>query len=124
MPMEESQRSNPARILCRIEDITDGGSKEVTSCNDDPGLFLIRQGNNIYAYQNRCPHTGAPLNWEEDKFLSMDGTLIQCAVHGALFRISDGLCLWGPCVNQHLKTVNIALRDGVILLEDDTSECT
>jgi len=38
------------------------------------------------------------------------------AQHGALFRINDGLCIWGPCLHIRLSTVPVILRDGDIEL--------
>ena len=64
--------------------------------------FLVRHGGRVLAYVDSCPHTGAPLNWEPDRFLDIDQRYIQCATHGALFRIDDGLCVQGPCAGQSL----------------------
>jgi nitrite reductase/ring-hydroxylating ferredoxin subunit len=105
------------QVLCRLEEIADGGSKEIVlRGTSDFSLCLVRQEENVYAYRNPCPHTGSPLNWVADKFLSLDGEMIQCALHGALFRITDGLCIWGPCLHKKLTPVAIANRDGDIVL--------
>ena len=103
--------------MCRIEEIEDGHSKEFhLPGNDDFTLCLVRQCADVYAYCNSCPHTGGPLNWAEDNFLTVDGEMIQCATHGALFRITDGLCVWGPCLHKKLTPVPVAVRDGKIIL--------
>lgn len=121
-PSEASQpphycKAADEQILCRIEEIADGGSKEIVlRSTNDFTLCLVRQGENVYAYRNSCPHTGSPLNWVADKFLSLDGEMIQCSLHGALFRIMDGLCIWGPCLHSRLTPVAIANRDGDISL--------
>ena len=99
-----------------MDAIGDGTSKEVTFGDDRSGLCLVRINRTIYAYINSCPHTGAPLNWMGDQFLTRDGDMIQCALHGALFRIADGLCVWGPCLHQRLTAVPTVIRDGDILL--------
>ena len=105
--------------LCRFDEIIDGASKEVSLNNNHTSLCLVRKGANVFAYANSCPHTGSPLNWIGDQFLARDGDLIQCAVHGALFRITDGLCIWGPCLHQRLTAVPIIIRDGDIILTTD-----
>jgi nitrite reductase/ring-hydroxylating ferredoxin subunit len=64
---------------------------------------VVHRGGRLYAYRNRCPHTGVELNWLPGQFLSIDGEHIQCATHGALFRIEDGLCVYGPCSGQSLQ---------------------
>ena len=108
------------RILCRLADIADGGSKEMLLREDSAfSLCLVRQKDTVYAYVNSCPHTGAPLNWGTDKFLNWDGALIQCSFHGAQFRIHDGLCVWGPCLHRRLAAVPVVVRDGEIVLLDE-----
>jgi nitrite reductase/ring-hydroxylating ferredoxin subunit len=65
--------------------------------------FVVRSGGRLHAYRNACPHTGAPLNWSPNRFLTEDGDYLICALHGALFRIEDGLCVAGPCHGQRLE---------------------
>ncbi len=75
-------------------------------------LLLIRQDNRIHAYVNRCPHTGVNLDWVPDRFLDSSGHYLQCATHGALFRIHDGFCVHGPCAGQSLQPVSVEQHDG------------
>jgi nitrite reductase/ring-hydroxylating ferredoxin subunit len=74
--------------------------------------FLVRAGGRIHGYRNACPHTGAPLNWLPDRFLTEEGDYIVCALHGALFRIEDGLCVFGPCQGRSLEKVPVRWEDG------------
>lgn len=83
---------------------------------DDISLLLVRRGDAIYAYENRCPHRGTSLDWLPGRFMSADGELLQCATHGALFRVEDGLCVSGPCVQQHLTALRIERVDGEVWL--------
>lgn len=104
--------------LCRLADIADPGSKGF-SVESDIGpleLFLVRRGEEIYGYLNRCPHTGAPLDWQPDQFLDASGRFIQCATHGALFRVEDGGCLQGPCAGQRLQPMAVILCEGIVRL--------
>lgn len=73
--------------------------------------FVIRHSGQLRAYVNRCPHTGAPLNWNPHDFLTADGAFIQCSLHGALFDPLDGRCLRGPCVGDQLQSMAIR-REG------------
>ncbi len=68
--------------------------------------FVVRHGGRYYGYRNRCPHRGVPLNWQPDQFLTVEQDLIQCSLHGALFRIHDGYCVHGPCVGSILEAVS------------------
>jgi nitrite reductase/ring-hydroxylating ferredoxin subunit len=69
--------------------------------------FLLRHAEGYFAFENQCPHTGAPLNWQPGQFLDMENRHIQCTIHGALFRIADGHCLWGPCQGQSLFLLQV-----------------
>ena len=103
-----------------VDEIADPGSRSFSVRNKSTELtgFVVRQGQNIYAYLNQCPHTGVTLNWLEDIFLNSDKNLIQCAVHGALFSIKDGLCLWGPCLNKSLEKLELDIgAEGRIFIE-------
>ncbi len=74
-------------------------------------VFVIYKDNAYVAYENSCPHTGGPLNWQPDIFLNIDETHIQCSTHLALFRLEDGFCIAGPCQGQSLKKI-VTLIDG------------
>jgi nitrite reductase/ring-hydroxylating ferredoxin subunit len=108
------------RLLCRLADIPDGGGKGFWFGRDTArfGVFLIRQGDDVHAYENCCPHRGTPLDWLPDRFLDRGGRHILCATHGALFRIADGFCLIGRCVGAQLRMVAIARRGGALYLDD------
>jgi len=79
--------------------------------------FVVRQGTAFFAYLNRCPHTGAPLNWNPDQFLTLTGELIQCSLHGALFEIADGKCIAGPCMGGSLTAIPLRVEAGEILID-------
>ena len=74
--------------ICRLEDIANPGSRGLTVilAGQLQDIFIVRQADRVYGYRNRCPHTGAPLDWTPDRFLDLDGKYIQCAMHAALFR--------------------------------------
>jgi nitrite reductase/ring-hydroxylating ferredoxin subunit len=100
-----------------LEDLPASGSRGFAEASDGHGIFVVRKGNRVYGYRNRCPHTGAPLEWQPDQFLDFDGSFIQCALHGALFRIRDGYCLRGPCAGQGLESVEVRVEgDRVVFL--------
>ncbi len=104
----------PGKALCRLDDIADPGSKGFE--HDDLSIFVIRRGGAVTGYVNSCPHTRGPLDWIEGQFLDLSGQHIVCATHGAMFRISDGHCIAGPCAGDKLTPVALALSGGVIHL--------
>ena len=91
--------------LCNLDDLEERQAIELSI--DKRRLFAIRQKGQLYAYWNICPHLGIPLNWMPDKFLDLEGTLIQCSSHGALFQIKGGECIAGPCSGDHLMPVTL-----------------
>ncbi len=66
----------------RLDELADPGCREFQIGDGDWPLrgFIVRQGENVYAYENYCMHVGHPLNWMPDGFLSKDRTAILCAV--------------------------------------------
>lgn len=100
--------------LCKLEDIPDGHSKGMTL--QEKSIIAVRQGNNIYLYENRCPHLGVPLEWQANQFLSPDRSMIQCNTHGALFSIDTGECISGPCLGEQLPAIQCHVSDGNVYI--------
>jgi nitrite reductase/ring-hydroxylating ferredoxin subunit len=120
LPLREGVGGRGLRALCRIDDIPDGGSKGFgPPPGGFTGLFAVRQGDAVHVYVNSCPHIGTPLDWMPDRFLSADGSHIICATHGAEFRISDGECVYGPCMGDRLEAVMIQINDGTVFVPED-----
>lgn len=107
--------------ICDISSLEDPGSRGFVIEGVDGGveLFVVRRGEHLTAYINRCPHTGVNLEWQRDQFLDLSNSYIQCATHGALFRIEDGYCVRGPCAGERLEPVRLQLKEGLILLALD-----
>lgn len=102
--------------LCHIDELAEPGSKgfELELEGEKFNMFVVRRDNEVHAYKNSCPHTGAPMEWVPDQFLDMDNSFIQCAIHGALFRVNDGYCLRGPCAGASLQSLPLTVEDGDI----------
>jgi len=58
----------------------------------------------------------AALNWVPDQFLDLTGDYIQCATHDALFRIADGVCVYGPSAGDRLTPLPTAVEAGEVVL--------
>ena len=108
--------------LCTLNDVPDGGSNGFVLDTDDGrcGLMVIRRGNGIVCYTNSCPHIGTPLDMQPGKFLDRAKAHILCTTHGALFNIDDGLCIAGPCVDDHLTPIATEVRDGAVFVDKQT----
>ena len=105
-------------VVGPIEEIDDPGCREFRIGDGDWPFkgFVVRQGEQVYAYQNFCVHAGHPLNWQPNDFLTEDGSRIVCASHGAMFRPDTGECAGGPCRGKSLRSVECVVRDGVVVV--------
>ena len=97
-------------FICSMNDIAEGQSKGF-SINDGEAIFIVRKYGEVHAYRNSCPHLGIQLEMVPDQFLDSSHSLINCSMHGALFRIEDGLCISGPCLEQSLSKVPIVIKN-------------
>ncbi len=95
--------------MCNIADLQEGRGRGFGVRTDDgyQDIFLVCKNGRISGYHNSCPHTGSPLDWVPDQFLNLEGNLIQCATHDALFRIEDGVCVAGPCTGKSLTPIKL-----------------
>ena len=99
-----------------LDELEDPGCREFAIGEGDWPLrgFVVRQGDDVFAYQNVCAHVGHPLNWSPDRFLTKDKSAIICASHGATYDIQTGKCIAGPANGRSLQTVAVLVRDGVV----------
>jgi nitrite reductase/ring-hydroxylating ferredoxin subunit len=107
-----------SRYICETRDIDDPGSRGFSIEQGEKTIhgFVVLKNGQFYAYANQCPHTGAPLDWVEHRFLDADEALIQCATHDARFIIESGHCVSGPCAGDSLTALRIAVRDNKLYL--------
>ena len=114
--MERLTTTPPGVRLGPLDLISDGGARNFV-LEMKAGRFhgfVVRRGDRVYGYVDRCPHMGLPLAQQLDAYLTGDGRLIQCSWHGALFRIGDGACVGGPCTGAALTPWPLEVRDGAI----------
>lgn len=104
----------------KLTDIPDNTSIRLPHADYEHGVCVVRQGLSVFAYANRCPHMGMPMDWVEGQFLTAPSAAatkhIQCSVHGALFTIDNGLCVAGPCQGQTLTPVPVSIVNGNITI--------
>lgn len=102
-------------LLCSLDALPDPGSRGFV--HQGQALFAVRQGQQVFVYENRCPHRGIPLEWVPDQFLDSTERLIQCATHGALFLPDTGECVAGPCAGTSLTPRRCYISDGQVWLD-------
>lgn len=115
-----------ALALCRLGDIPEQGLC-VTVPLDGVAreVVLFRQGDNVRAFANVCPHIFINLDLASGLFLTRDGRRIYCSQHGAEFEMDSGLCTAGPCRGRRLYALPVVCRgENVMLGAVDTGTVT
>ena len=114
MPPDSGNRHR----VCALADLTDPGSKSFAIEQGDWPLhgFVVRKDNQVFGYLNVCPHAGRMLNWGPDRYLTKDQSLIMCSAHGALFEISTGTCVAGPCQGDALSRIDARIEDDQVMV--------
>ena len=108
----------PGHVLGPFADIAEGtaGVFEFREGHLRVEIFVLRHLGGVVGYVNDCPHRHLPLDGMPGRFLTREGTLIQCVNHGAKFHIEDGVCIDGPCLGSGLTPVAVAAVDGLVVL--------
>jgi len=106
--------------LCALAELSDPGSFEFSwgSGTWPLSLFVVRRGDAVRGFLNRCPHAGHELNLKANEFLTRDGEMIMCRSHGARFRIEDGLCVLGPCPGAALRAFDVGIAEGYVVVDE------
>lgn len=104
--------------LCPLDDIREPGARGFLfgEGKDRFDMFVVRQGTDVFAYVNECPHAFTPLETWPDKFLTLAEDEIVCSTHGALFNINDGLCTSGPCTGKALIPIPVVVKNDMIII--------
>ena len=108
-------------VLCTLDQLEDPGSRGVElsdgMASEPMSILGVRMDGRVFAYQNRCTHTGVGLEWLPHQFLDTENRFIQCATHGALFRPEDGYCVRGPCAGDSLLGLPVRVCGNEVLLD-------
>jgi nitrite reductase/ring-hydroxylating ferredoxin subunit len=109
-------------FICTSEEVQEGGKGvrfPVTVAGEDCTAFVVRFGQCVRAYLNRCAHVPMELDWNEGEFFESSGQFLMCATHGALYDPETGRCAGGPCRGGRLHPVKLIERDKQIFWEPD-----
>jgi len=98
--------------ISAVDAVIDGESESV---------ILYRQGLQVRAWLNICPHAGRRLDYAPGRFLRDQGHLV-CAAHGASFELNEGRCIAGPCRGAQLRMLRVdESADGTLGFHTATS---
>jgi nitrite reductase/ring-hydroxylating ferredoxin subunit len=114
--MAKTDKKSNRKLVGSADELAHGTSKKFTLRRGSRELeaLLVNYQGNLFAYVNRCPHTGITLDWVNNQFFSVDSRYLMCATHGAVFEPPSGECIWGPCVGLALQSVPIEIEDGQV----------
>jgi len=106
-------------LLCQLQDFEDDVVKKIPHpFKTELDLILIKNNQQYYAYHNICPHFSIQLDNAKGQFFTYENQWIMCAHHSAMFEISTGLCVEGPCKARHLVPEPICIENESIYLKD------
>lgn len=99
--------------VCPLEDVRDG-----VTCLEVDGfpLVILRQGVDLRAFVNACPHQYLPLNHKSDRLLSADGAVIRCSNHSAGFDAETGEGVEGLGLGACLDPAPVRVARGQIVI--------
>ncbi len=113
--------SRKPRRLCALDTLADGRAALIWDGKvpAQHGILLVRRGDAVTGFRNACPHVGLPLDWKADRLAVRNGDYLRCSHHGALFRVSDGMCVAGPCRGEGLTPLPVEIIDGMVQLAEE-----
>jgi nitrite reductase/ring-hydroxylating ferredoxin subunit len=79
--------------------------------------FLVRKRGKLYGFLNRCMHWPVTLDMETNDFWDYHERYIQCKTHGALYELTNGECIAGPCTGERLIALPVFEQAGKIVLD-------
>ncbi len=95
-------------VVAKLGEIPEMGKKQIQIDGQDVILFNFK--GKIFAFENECPHQGAPLG----AALVKDGYL-SCPRHGFRFQLSDGSCKEHP--EFCLKVWPVRVENGDVIID-------
>ncbi len=105
------------RLLCDLNAIDINSDNASSLLVED--YLIVCTGDKLHVYQNSCPHRRKPLNLISEKLLDEQKNFIRCEHHQALFTISQGLCISGPCTGGQLREIDFKVFDGKLYITEE-----
>ncbi len=106
----------PGKVVAHRDGIPDGGACFWTAGDgkDTFRLLILRSGDEVFGYLNRCAHFGVPLAQKVEQLVFKSHLSISCNVHYARYGWRDGTCLLGDCAGEGLVPVPLAVENGEV----------
>ena len=99
--------------VAKLADLAEGELRKVSPGGVD--LVLVRQGDEVMAYLDRCPHEGHPLSLGD-----IEGDVIVCAKHLWEFDVRSGAHVTRvPRPQNNLTSVPVRVAAGEVEIDVD-----
>jgi 3-phenylpropionate/trans-cinnamate dioxygenase ferredoxin subunit len=95
------------RRVCKKSELTDGGVKRI----EDPPIAVFNVRGTLYAISDTCTHAEASLSEGQ-----VDGTTVECPLHGACFDLRTGEALTPPAV-EAVPTFPVVVQEDEVYVE-------
>jgi 3-phenylpropionate/trans-cinnamate dioxygenase ferredoxin subunit len=95
--------------LCPLIEVADGTAVRIEL--DEVDIAVVHVGDEVFALDDVCSHAAFPLTEGE-----VDGTTIECALHGSRFDLRSGKPL-GPPATQPVRTYPVSVVDGDVYID-------
>lgn len=109
----------PGSRICALEEVADGTAAMFNLGTEAPAfpLLVLRSGDEVFGYLNRCTHLGLPLAKQPQHLYFEAHEHVLCNVHYARYGWRDGRCISGECAGESLIAVPLAVIDGQVILQ-------
>ena len=102
----------PGTVLAALDALEDG-QVWMVEIDSAPGgdlvkpflALVLRSGDTVTAFVNRCAHFGVPLAAQQSQLIYHPHASITCNVHYARYRWTDGVCDRGDCEGERLVPI-------------------
>lgn len=107
-------------VICHLDAVADGHPElfefpAVADGGKPFRLVLLRSGDALHAFVNRCAHFGVPLAERREHLIFKPHLSLSCNVHYARYRWHDGYCEAGDCAGESLIPVAVVCgKDGLV----------
>jgi 3-phenylpropionate/trans-cinnamate dioxygenase ferredoxin component len=100
--------------LCPVSEVADGTAVRIELSEVD--VAVVRVGDEVFALEDVCSHAEFPLTDGD-----VDGTTIECALHGSRFDLRSGKPL-GPPATQPVRTYPVSVVDGDVYIDMESNQ--
>lgn len=105
--------------MALFHELPDGGAAfwQQGEGRDAFRLLILRSGDAVFGFVNRCAHFGVPLAGKLEQLILTPHQSVACNVHYARYGWRDGRCLNGDCDGEGLLHVPLRIDSGEVRID-------